>query len=321
MLFILTVSLSCTKEINLPFPLQEPQLVLNGLLCPDQAIQVSLTTTLSSSADTVDFPVVDNAIVSLYEGDMMIGSLTFQDSLYSIDYYPKVGHSYAIEAEVPGYKTVRASDVMPPPAVVSICFREDTAGIYVYSNSILDINITDPLSERNAYWMDTFSSRYTNRVCSRGADGYYTCDTVDTPVLEREKGTYYESFSPIPDRFNAFVDNTSGGVTAYDLYMRIDDANLNGEVIRFNIALGGNASDLAADPSDSSSFQLRILNSSRAYDRYLKSSITHYLAYEFFEEPNPFAEPVKIYSNVENGTGIFAAYNSTSLEIGDFPCP
>ncbi len=295
--------------------------MLNGLLHPDHTIQVSLTTTLPLSADTADFPVVDNADVKLYEDDAMVGNLTFRDSLYSIDYYPKVGHTYLIEAAVPGYPTVRASDMMPPPPSVVICFREDTAGVYMYANSILDINIADPPTETNAYWLETFSSYYTNRVCSLGEDGYTTCEETDQLSLVESKGTYYESFSPIPDRFNSFVDNTSGGVTAYDLYVRVDDATLDGEVISFNIALGSDYSSLSAGPSDSASFQLNVLSSSRAYDRYLKSSVMHYLTFDFFDEPNPFAEPVKIYSNVENGTGIFAAYNSTTLEIREFPCP
>ena len=321
-LFFLAVGLlSCTKEIDFPLPSQENELVLNGLLHPDHAIQISLTTTLPLSTGGSNFPLVDNAIVKLYENDAMVGSLTFQDSIYTVDYRPKVGHTYTVEAAVPGYPIVRASDKVPPPPEVAICFREDTAGIYMYANSILDINIADPPTETNAYWLETFSSYYTNRVCSLGEDGYTTCEETDQLRLVETKGTYYESFSTIPDRFNSFVDNTSGGVTAYDLYVRIDDATLDGEIISFNIALRSDYNSLSASPLDSASFQLNVLSSSRAYDRYLKSSVTHYLAFEFFEDPNPFAEPVKIYSNVENGTGIFAAYNSTTLEIREFPCP
>jgi hypothetical protein len=34
----------------------------------------------------------------------------------------------------------------------------------------------------------------------------------------------------------------------------------------------------------------------------------------------PFAEITQTYSNIENGTGIFAAYNSVSIPYDDFPC-
>ena len=128
--------------------------MLNSLLRPDHAIQISLTTTLPSSTTTTNFPVVDNAVVTLYEDDTMVGNLIFLDSLYSIDYYPKVGHTYLIEAAVPGYPTVRASDMMPPPPSVVICFREDTADRYQFSDAILNVAIHDPAQEANAYWLD-----------------------------------------------------------------------------------------------------------------------------------------------------------------------
>ncbi len=142
--FIL-VLLACTKELDLPLPAQEEELVLNGLLHPDRTIQISLTTTLPSYTNITNFPVVDNAVVALYEDDTLVGNLTFRDSLYAIDYYPKVGRTYTIEAAAVGYPTVRATDAIPPPPEVAICFREDTADIYTFASSILDINIIDPI--------------------------------------------------------------------------------------------------------------------------------------------------------------------------------
>ena len=67
-----------------------------------------------------------------------------------------------------------------------------------------------------------------------------------------------------------------------------------------------------------------ITNASQHYDRYLKSSITYHLNRLYSEGEDvgfrPFVQFSQVYSNVENGTGIFAAYNTTDLDIGSYPC-
>ena len=335
---LILVLLACTKELDLPLPTQKEELVLNSLLRPDHAIQISLTTTLPSSTTTTNFPVVDNAVVTLYEDDTMVGNLTFLDSLYSIDYYPKVGHTYLIEAAVPGYPTVRASDMMPPPPSVVICFREDTADRYQFSDAILNVAIHDPAQEANAYWLDTQRTS-PGRGCEVKRDSIVwensgprfiefdtiVCEGNGPPTFAKSRAYYYESFSPVPDRFNAYIDTFFGGVTVYEGYVRIDDSASDGELIAFELA-AGRYRYLTRYPRihDQLSATATVTNASRHYDRYLKSSITYHLNQNYSENEDigfkPFVQFSQVYSNVDNGTGIFAAYNSVTLEIGDFPC-
>ena len=65
-------------------------------------------------------------------------------------------------------------------------------------------------------------------------------------------------------------------------------------------------------------------NGSQVYDRYLKSGIIYHLNRDYNTEEDlgfkPFVQFSQVYSNVENGTGIFAAYNTTDLDIGSYPC-
>ena len=55
---------------------------------------------------------------------------------------------------------------------------------------------------------------------------------------------------------------------------------------------------------------LQVLYISEAYYQYLKTARLHddTLA-------NPFAEPLNVYGNVENGYGIFAGYSSRTFEL------
>ena len=314
-------------------------MVLNGLLHPDDAIQISLTTTLPLSTGGSNFPVVDNAVVKLYEDDAMVGNLTFQDSVYTIDYRPKVGHTYTVEAAVPGYQVVRASDKVPPPPEVVICFREDTADRYYFPDAILNVVIHDPVQEANSYWLDMQSVSPDGSRCRFKQDSVawengelrfiefdtIVCEDNAPPSFRESRGYDYHSFSPVPDRFNAYVDTFFGGVTVYEGYVRVDDSAANGEIITFELAAGSYRHLTRYQRiHEQLSATATITSASRHYDSYLKSSITYYRNRSYNQDEDigfkPFIQASQVHSNVENGTGIFAAYNSTTLEIGDFPC-
>lgn len=236
-------------------------------------------------------------------------------------------NEYRIEADAPGYPTVWASDVMPNSPNVEICFREDTEDRYPFRSGILEIVIYDPPTEDNFYWFYDITYSYRDRFCE-WENGTYECWEVDPPVLTPSESGFYYSFSPIPDRFNAFVDNTTGGVTQFDFYIRVDDVIKNGEQIAFDIASGDGWT--SREEFFSESFYegffgtLYAISSSQHYDRYLKSSITYLLNRDYSTDEDlgfkPFVQFSRVYSNVENGTGIFAAYNTTDLDIGSYPC-
>lgn len=56
--------------------------------------------------------------------------------------------------------------------------------------------------------------------------------------------------------------------------------------------------------------RVQVLYVSETYYKHLRSALLH----EHTQE-NPFAEPVNIYSNVENGYGVFAGYSSQTFEL------
>ena len=55
---------------------------------------------------------------------------------------------------------------------------------------------------------------------------------------------------------------------------------------------------------------LQVLYISETYYEYLKTARLHDETRE-----NPFAEPLNVYGNVENGYGIFAGYSSRTFEF------
>jgi len=310
---------SCTKELDLPYPQPYEQIVLNGILHPDSIINVSLTKTIPLKNAGNKFPWIENATVRLYENDELLGDLAFQDSIYTLNYYPKAEYEYRIEVDVPDYPLVSASDVVPALPNATACIRPDTS--YVWGNASLHIDIQDKAHEPNFYWFYTTNTTHIFKECE-----YIDRDLVCTDISPYEvivsKENYYQSFSFIPDRFNAFIDNTSGGITEYELYIRVDDVSLDGLPITFDIA------SYLPNQDHYNRYEryrkLYVLNASQHYDRYLKSSITYFLNKDYNEDEDigfkPFVESSEVYSNVINGTGIFAAYNSVSIPIEDNPC-
>jgi len=311
---IVCIVASCTQELDMPFPRGKEQLVLNSILHPDSTIKVSLTKTLPLGTTGSDFPVVDNAEIRLYEEDVLIGQPAFQDSIYVLDYLPKESKKYSIEIVVPGFEILKAHDTMPKDVAASVCIAPDDR--YVFNNASIYITIENLWTDVNSYWL------YTTRYKTRYKEGCF--DPFDESCYVRYYGSdaYYNSFSSVPDRFNAYIDNVAGGVTSYSYFVRVEESGIDGEAIIFEIASSiSNNSTLSPDVLPR---KLHIMSASQHYDRYLKSSVMHLMsrgnyADEDFEI-NPFAEIIQSYSNVENGTGIFAAYNSVSFAIDDYPC-
>jgi hypothetical protein len=340
LLIVSLAAVSCTQELDLPFPQGKEQLVLNSFLHPDSIIKVSLTKSLPLGTSGSDFPVVDDAEIRLYENDVMIGEPKLQDSVYVLDYQPQIGHTYRVTAEVPGFNTLMAEDVVPEPAVVSVCNKEDTINRYSFSPFVLKINIEDHSSVKDYYWLET-EMTYPLPPCRVMLDSAYFDDiekkwvvvAVDSIVCEGEsplifgkrRHTYYRSFSAIPDRFNARVDNTRGGITEYDFYVRLDDTNYDGKSISLELANGSDPDNLRYyNVHRELGRQLIVTTASQHYDRYLKSSVIYARNRDDYSDEDTalkfFSEITQTYSNIENGTGIFAAYNTVQLDITGSPC-
>jgi len=315
LLIIACISASCTQELDMPFPQGEEQLVLNSILHPDSTIKVSLTKTLPLETTDHVFPLVDNATISLYEDGTLIGRPALKDSVYVLDYLPKESKKYSIEIVVPGFEILKAHDTMPKDVAASVCIAPDDR--YVFNNANIYITIEDPIKDVNSYWL------YTTSYHIKDKEGCF--DPFDEDCYELYYGNdgYYYSFSSVPDRFNAYIDNVAGGVTSYDYFVRVEDSGIDGEAIIFEIA--SSISNNNTSSPDVLPRKLHIINASQHYDRFLKSSVLYVLNrsnYSYDEDFafTPFAEIIQTYSNIEHGTGIFAAYNSVSIPYDNFRC-
>lgn len=303
MFCILFLLISCIKDADLDLPPAEINYVLNGILHPDSLVSVYISKS-NYLEDTTDYPIITNAKVIFYENETQIGQVEYsQTGNYTIDYKPKENQKYSVKATFDDGHILFAEDKIP---------------------SKLDLNYYFPSCNRDSG--RDFGLRIIGNTDNSFVWSYFYSFSISRKFVMTDSGEINieylsERIEPSPesrdirlDDFNASFDNTSGYFDYYK-YIRISsfESNTTNNFI-FGLSFGSCSSD-SLILKDSEKLLAIVMNTSIHYDRYLKSSLQHYLLNEQQDTPNPFSEPVRIYSNVEGGLGIFAAYNSTQVSI------
>ncbi len=282
LVFLIIIIYSCEKEVTLDFG-HTPKLCLNCILNPDSTITAKLT--LSKKLDDSDnFISVENATVKLYEEGILFGELTdYGNGNYLLNKKPTKGKLYKIVAESIDKKTVIATTVIPGAPDVS--YLKDTTGSTEYDNRIrynLNVKIFDKPGKDN-YWI--FGSWLVGGVMYGGGSRAINAPFVDT--------------------FNRSVDTEAKYGFTYFLQIRISDEGYDGQELDFIIP------DFVVNNQHDFFYQ-HFLNADEHYDKYIKTTIINKMKED---SELPFYEPVQIYSNIENGYGIFGSCATTTVKL------
>ncbi len=306
MLLYLVVAFSCTQEVDLPYPTHQTQPVLNGLLHPDSTITISLTKSIAVGRGT-EFTAIDHAAVQLYENTQPLGMATYLgDGYYGWDYHPVPGNTYRLEASVPGLPTILAEDKVPaqPQIIYSSYLKLSNTSL-----TQLHFSINNAEDEKEIYWLSGYYIFYEREWDIDNRQGLID----STFTLTRAFGHFAIQKPPFfIDDFNRTFHNYDNTYEFYH-YLRMDDLLLNAP--SFDFSAGFHLSEILDEDDEKNGIYATVTHASEHYDKYLKSSVIHYLNADLGDEPNPFSSPVKIYSNVENGLGIFAAYNAVTIRL------
>ena len=322
--FFLFALSSCVEEVDYPLPNTKEEVVLNGFLSPDSTIQVQLSKIIPLTGSSDTFPTVENATISLFENGELLGKLEhIGQGRYHLAHTPTPGNEYSVEATVPDYGTLTASDVVPPAPTIKSCYRSyDKEGDVIIPNTTIRTTISDNRSVEEYFWFELAATTFVQRegeLCTLQGDSVVCQSEYDSSRLIRQKTYYFYSRSIEADKFNAFVDNTVGGDYYFESYLRLSDEAFGGQAVTVDIKTYGEPFTALPNLDAQQSAILNVYSGSRAFDRYLKSALTNYLNTDS-DEPNPFFFASKVYSNVNGGTGIFAAYTLASVALERHPC-
>jgi len=272
---------SCVKE--LPFNAEEAEIpVINCLLTNDSIQELSLTQSVKIT-DPLYIKEIRDAEISLWTDGEIVGYFERKGYGYwQLNYTPVEGNEYELLVKLPDGQELKASTTMPVA------------------------NLFEPLIDEDRYPTRNFRQLTTDFPCwiyiLRDTD---LAQDLMHPVpstkalLANNLGTDH----PLIDPFNKHesMSDIEMDVTMpfYDYYLRIQSLpDSVHEIIPFGIQAGY---------SYYSYIFFRTV--SDEYDRYLKSSIQKMNIYQDKDDPVHMFDESRVYSNIQNGTGIFGAYS------------
>ena len=297
LLFIATLGLtSCRKQVpGYEYPDFDPEPTMNAVLINGEPIQVYLS--MAQRLDSVHPTPCTNAEVLLYKDGEFVEQLTHHgEGRYKGFTVAEALHEYSCKAVVPGYDTLYAHTEIPMRPVVKDVNIIENATLDEEGNACPAILITfktDP--DKQLYYQSSIDAAFFyyyyylgmiyNSTGTRGTMN--TSINTDDPVLLNE-GSDLLLFSNeiIPDtaytlKVNASFNNhsysSSGQAVAFDSIVR------SGYVV---VSMSGIAESCYQYRKSQEAFQ-----APDAYTNLFLGTIT----------------PLNLYSNVENGRGLFTA--------------
>lgn len=274
-LILLLLSLctgGCIEAVDIS-PEPGKKIVVNCLL-DNSEVQTLHLTYVSSFEDTY-YKEVEVASISLFEEGVEVGVFTKEDfSAWQLKYRPKPGKKYEIRVEIPGEPTISASTSFPfePPIVANR--GKDVDGRRYFEKK----------SGTPIFWIFALKNPKTNHRQLPIIESHYK--------LIAEIGTDYKSVDP----FNKRPPSDSPDATT-NLQLGYLRMLPNKRVNQFYVE----------------KWLYHCVVVFRAvsdeYDQYLKSSVSKMLVYNSFNDPTQWLDESEIYSNINNGVGVFGAYN------------
>lgn len=272
---------SCEEIIEYNGPHRDPVLMLQSIQSKDSTIKVNLSQTAFFTDDT-DRYFIDNAQV-----EMSLNGAPFETLIkaYSKGYYVsnkkiRANDVLKIRAAVPEFETISAEDKMPIDADFSLKF---ISAAQDNSEARFELKIQDPKGKN--YYLIAADFVYVSQLT-------YITDTIH---MKR-----FHSSDPIMQGANQFSDETIPYFT---------DEAFDGESHTFTIISGDDEDDGISYVSSDYKLKYIIVECSQLSEAAFKYLKSYKQAIRY--NNNPLAEPIQIYSNVDNGFGVLGMRNKT----------
>lgn len=293
-LAILLSGATCERPVELEVELPAPELVVISTFSPGLPFAVSVSSTRSALVPSLtDYP--EDAEVSLFRGEEFLeklrrvtGTSSTAPFFQSTENYPLAGEIYSLQVSAPGFRPVTAQSVIPRP--VSI---RDIEAVHTGFSPVADpgeavhhyritVTFDDPGAFHNFYHL-RFQQELLEYVISEAGDTLITGKTLNHIA------------------FGQAINNNT--ITAYlEDGVLFEDESFNGRRVSFSFPM-----------------QTRVVQGREMLGHlYVELRTVSDDYYRFYstvgrqqDNPGPpFSEPVIVFTNVEDGRGIFAGYNA-----------
>jgi len=305
------LAICCEKEIKIHIDLFKHKPVINCILDTDTIVSVTVSQS-TPMGDTLSASI-DDALVILYMDNQIIDTLINigKGKYSSFNKRPLPGHSYMINASIPGFENVLVQDSIPELVSLNDAYYIFPAGNDVAGDPYLEFVINfDDNGRINNYYEAVFYAKTNSLV------NFFTHDSI----------TYINKFTNFLSNDAVLIDE--GDIDYHPVTIFFSDRMFNGKNVTirakaFNFGYGYNFGQIGS-PGKYKIVEFRSI--SYAYYQYRKFWTRHLfnqgisLDVRDSEELRDFlftGEPVNMYTNVKNGYGIFAGYSKSSFVMNE----
>ncbi|MDW8419864.1 MAG: DUF4249 domain-containing protein [Chitinophagales bacterium] len=306
-IFVTAGQFSCTRDLDIELPEPQKKLVLNGILTAGQSPAISVETNSGMHADS--FPhSVKTARVILTERGGWSDTLLAYTSSDNYTYYLSPANRTIQQGKI--YEIFAMDNKLPPVFAVttvpdSVAFdatnlqrnkiMTDINNIKIYYDEF-NLSFKDAPGEKNFY---SLSVTYIDTIMQIDGNG----NLVHTPILTT--GCIRTSDAQIVQSSDIPVEDDRTSFNCYSSLI-FSDKFIQGKSVNIPIQIMRSYDEYHAQ---NPVYKITLHHLSESYYQYL---VTLNLQNRF--RNNPFAEPVQVYNNIQNGLGIFCG-KATSVKI------
>ncbi|MBK8490970.1 MAG: DUF4249 domain-containing protein [Saprospirales bacterium] len=299
--FSLSFFPACEREVDLNLGESNPEVVVLANFSDLDTLEVVVSKS-RSVLDQGPMEAIPDAVVELYVDDFFADRLGFVPSpipqipgyYYSTDVVPQAGERLRLTVDALGFDPVEGECTMPFPVEIDTGYTalrieiEELDLFYNQANITVDIKVLDPSNISNYYHLNFYMQGFDFRIDTEG-------DTLKTAFYSLPL-SIFSNDDAIP--LVPYIDDR--GVLFTD-----DALEANHGKLSFHGTFQYRRSDqLLGD------FLIELRATSPEYYLYHSS-----LARQYQASQDPFSEPVILYSNIDNGQGIFAAFLSRFYRV------
>ena len=279
------------NDIEIDIPEEEQLLVINLELTEGDSCAKTFVAR-TANLEEVDHTFFDEAIVDLFKEGQFLKTLEFDplENFYSANFNPDdlSEADYSVEVRgIPGFNDISATQsILNRVNMTKGSYREDgsieTYYGYAYTVDEARITIDDPSDEENFYQVKLYG------------------------VVENQDGEQIQKNDFFISSLNPFAETSF----YYDGIL-LNDNSFNGTEFDLSIGFSNFLGGSYGSSEDRVQYLLvELSNISRDNYLFIKSEASSLEAID-----NPFAEPVIVHNNVENGIGIFRTRNTSTFRI------
>ncbi|NJO88357.1 MAG: DUF4249 domain-containing protein [Chloroflexia bacterium] len=288
---------SCEKTIYIKIEDQGRKLVVNSIFASDDSVHIQLLESKYIMDGTYQYFPVEDASISLFENQTEVETVSqneFGNYLFSSKLTEAQQYSIVVNSTLHG--TATAQSYLPDESKIDkIEYQLKLSGESEYKyieNAKFKVEFTDVANTENFYQIRAYT-KYEEPIIDPNTNEIIGLISRKNFIqIGSEDPSVYDELYEIPGIF--FSDELFDG-QQHTISFETDYFNYN---------------------NDTQTIYFIQLNSLS------KDLYNYYRSYSQYEETkdNPFAEPVKVYNNIENGFGIFGGYTTAvdSVEI-DIP--